>query len=67
MSHMSKRTVNVHIRLTKEEAEALDKLAKYLHLRGKIARATRSEAMRLCLRYTLFEILKAIERERYSY
>jgi len=63
---MNKKKVHVHIRITKEEVNALDKLANYLHLRGKIAKPTRSEALRLCLRFTLAEILKAIERERYS-
>jgi len=60
------RVVDVHIMLTQEEAEVLDKLANYLHLRGKIAKPTRSEALRLCLRFTVAEILKAIEAERYG-
>jgi len=56
----------VYVRLAPEEREMLEKLANYLHKLGKIQEPTLSEAMRVCLHFTVNEILKAIEAERYA-
>jgi hypothetical protein len=58
--------VNVSVKLTEEEKELLEKLANYLHKLGKIEAPTISDALRVCLHFTVNEILKAIERERYG-
>jgi hypothetical protein len=58
--------VNVSVKLTEEEKELLEKLANYLHKLGKIEQPTISDALRVCLHFTVNEILKAIERERYG-
>lgn len=55
----------VNVILTPEEYELLEKLAIYLHKLGKIEKPTPNDALRLCLYYTVNEILKAIEYERY--
>jgi len=44
----------------------LEKLANYLHKLGKIESPTLSDALRVCLHFTVNEILKAIEAERYA-
>lgn len=54
-----------YVRLTPEERDMLEKLAKYLHKLGKIDQPTLSEALRVCLHFTVNEILKAIEADRY--
>jgi len=59
-------TTSINVRVTEEEKELAEKLAKYLHKVGKIQEPTLSEAMRACLYFTVNEILKAIEAERYQ-
>jgi len=56
----------IHIRMTTGELETLRELASYMHKLGKISSNNMSEAVRLCLRFTVNEILKGIERERYG-
>jgi len=56
----------VTVKLTAEEREMLEKLAVYLHKLGKIDAPTMSDALRVCLHFTVNEILKAIEAERYK-
>jgi hypothetical protein len=55
----------ITVKLTAEEREMLEKLAVYLHKLGKIDAPTISDALRVCLHFTVNEILKAIEAERY--
>lgn len=43
-----------------------EKLANYLYKVGKIEEPTISNAMRMSLRFTVGEILKAVEAERYG-
>lgn len=59
-------SVVVSTRLSEEERELLEVLAKYLHKVGKIGEPTLSEALRACLHFTVNELLKAIEVERYA-
>jgi len=54
----------VSVRMTPEERETLEALAGYLHKLGKIRKGSKSEALRLCLRFTVNEVLKTIEAER---
>jgi len=56
----------VYVRLTPDEREMLEKLANYLHKLGKIESPTLSDTLRVCLHFTVNEILKAIEAERYA-
>jgi DNA-directed RNA polymerase subunit H (RpoH/RPB5) len=56
---------HVHVVFTEEEKELLEKLAAYLHKLGKIEAPTISDALRVCLHFTVNEILKAVEAERY--
>lgn len=58
--------VTITVRITEEERELIEKLANYLHKLGKIREPTVSEAIRACIYFTVNEILKAIEAERYS-
>lgn len=58
--------VRVQVRLTEEEKELVEKLAVYLHKLGKIREPSMSEAIRACIYFTVNEILKAIEAERYA-
>ncbi len=55
----------ISVRVTDEEKELIESLAKYLHKLGRIKEPTISEAMRACLHFTVNELLKAIETERY--
>ncbi|MBW2671887.1 MAG: hypothetical protein JRD89_00560 [Deltaproteobacteria bacterium] len=59
-------TVKVTIRLKEEEKEMAEKLAHYLFKLGKVNEPTISEAFRLSLHFTVNEILKSIEAERYA-
>jgi len=56
----------ITVRVSEEEKELAEKLANYLHKLGKIKEPTISEAIRVCLHFTVNEILKAIEMERYG-
>lgn len=56
----------MNIRVTDEEKNLAEKLAVYLHKVGKIEKPTMSDAMRLCLKFTVGEVFKGIEAERYS-
>jgi hypothetical protein len=60
------KVVDFHVRVTPEEAEVARILAEYLYKAGKIQSNTVSEALRLCLRFTVNEILKGIEAERFG-
>jgi len=64
-STLADRTEKISIRMTSEERMMAESLAKYLKRAGNIEEATISSALRLCLHYTVTEILKAIERRRY--
>ncbi|MEM4810741.1 MAG: hypothetical protein QXS92_02385 [Thermofilum sp.] len=57
---------HITVKVTEEERELLEKLANYLHKVGKIREPSISEAVRACIYFTVNEILKAIEVERYS-
>ncbi|MEM4429665.1 MAG: hypothetical protein QXM08_00695 [Thermofilaceae archaeon] len=57
---------HITVKVTEEERELLEKLANYLHKVGKIREPSISEAVRACIYFTVNEILKAIETERYS-
>jgi len=56
----------IKVRLTAEEKDAIKKLAKYLHAAGKIDEPSISNAVRLSFRFTLNEVLKSLEAERYG-
>jgi len=56
----------INVRFTEEEKEMAEKLAKYLHKLGKVQEPNLSEAIRASLHFTVNEILKAIEAERYA-
>jgi len=58
------KVATLNIRMTTEEKEAARALAEYLHKAGKIKSDSLSEVMRLCLRFTIDEIMKGIEAER---
>ena len=60
---MSKSQLYVKLKLRRE---VLEELTKYLYLLGKIPSRTLSDAMRYCLHFTLREIVKSIEAERFS-
>ena len=57
---------NVNVRMTPEEKETAKELANYLYKAGRIESNSMSEALRMCLRFTINEILKAIETERFG-
>jgi len=57
---------SINVRVTGEEKEMAEKLANYLFKLGKIEKPTLSDAMRVSLRFTVNELLKAIETERYK-
>jgi hypothetical protein len=63
---MSQKTRVISFRVTEEEYELAEKLANYLHKIGKIDAPNIGDAMRVCLYFTVNEILKAIEAERYA-
>jgi hypothetical protein len=52
------------VRVTPEEKNMAEKLANYLHTKGKIQEDSVSEAVRLAIRFTTQEVLKTIEAER---
>lgn len=56
----------VSVRVSAEEKELAEKLGLYLHKLGKIDQPSVSSVLRLALRFTANEIIKAIEAERYS-
>ena len=56
----------IGLRVTLEEKDMAEKLANYLYKVGKIEEPTISNAMRMSLRFTVGEILKAVEAERYG-
>ncbi|MEM2191261.1 MAG: hypothetical protein QXG39_09990 [Candidatus Aenigmatarchaeota archaeon] len=56
----------ISVRLSANEREILEKLAKYLHVTKKIEEPNISDTIRFCIYFTLNEILKAIEVERYG-
>jgi len=60
------RVEKIEVRVTVEEKEMVEKLANYLYKAGKIKEPTISEAVRACIYFTVNEILKAIEAERYG-
>jgi hypothetical protein len=63
---MGQKTRVISFRVTEEEYELAVKLAYYLHKIGKIDAPNVGDAMRVCLYFTVNEILKAIEAERYA-
>ena len=56
---------SINVRVTNEEKDMAEKLAHYLVKVGKIENPTLSDAMRVSLHFTVNEILKAVEKERY--
>jgi len=56
---------SINVRVTDEERDMAERLASYLFKVGKIEKPTLSDAMRASLRFTVNELLKAIEVERY--
>lgn len=56
----------VTVRVTQEERELIEALADYLYKLGKIREPTISEALRACLYFTVNEIMKALEAEKYG-
>ncbi|MFQ6076810.1 MAG: hypothetical protein ACE5Z5_11895 [Candidatus Bathyarchaeia archaeon] len=60
------KVADIRVRVTSEEKETAQALADYLYKAKKIESNTVSEAMRMCLRFTVNEVLKAIERERFG-
>ena len=60
------RSEQITIRVTSSEKQGAESLAKYLHKVGKLKEATVAGAFRLSLRFTVNEILKAVEVERYA-
>jgi len=52
--------------MTEEEKELVEKLANYLYKLGKIKEPTISNTIRACIYFTVNEILKALEAERYA-
>jgi len=65
MSEVGK-TEQVTIRVTQAEKESAEKLANYLQKVGKLNEATVAGAFRLSLRFTINEVLKSVEAERYG-
>ena len=57
---------SINVRVTDEEKDMAERLASYLFEVGKIEKPTLSDAMRASLRFTVNELLKAIEVERYG-
>jgi len=56
----------VTVKMTEEEKELVEKLANYLYKLGKIKEPTISNTIRACIYFTVNEILKALEAERYA-
>ena len=57
---------SITVRVTPEEKSMAEKLANYFFKVGKVEDPTISNAVRMSLRFTVGEILKAIEAERYA-
>ena len=57
---------SINVRVTEKEKNMAEKLANYLYELGKIEKPTLSDAMRTSLHFTVNEILKAVEAERYK-
>ena len=57
---------SITVRVTMDEKNMAEKLAGYLFKAGKVDEPTISNAVRLSIRFTVGEILKAIEVERYG-
>jgi len=60
------KTEQVTIRVTPAEKLGAQKLANYLHKQKKLDEPTIAGAFRVSLHYTVNEILKSIEAERYG-
>lgn len=60
------RGEQVTVRMTKAEKETAEKLGDYLHKVGKLEEPSIAGALRLSLRFTVNEILKSVEAERYG-
>ena len=56
----------INVRVTNEEKDMAQKLADYLFKVGKIQSPTLSDAMRQSLHFTVNQLLKAVETERYG-
>lgn len=56
---------SINVRVTDKEKAMAESLASYLFKVGKIENPTLSEAIRASLRFTVNELLKAVEVERY--
>lgn len=56
---------SINVRVSEAEKDMAEKLAEYLFKVGKIEKATLSDAMRVSLHFTVNEILKAVEAERF--
>lgn len=65
-STLASRTEKISIRMTSEERRMAESLARFLKQSGKLEEATISGALRVSLLFTVSEILKDIERRRYS-
>ncbi|MFQ6075877.1 MAG: hypothetical protein ACE5Z5_07060 [Candidatus Bathyarchaeia archaeon] len=63
---MSERTEQITIRVSAEEKNLAKKLAEYLHKAGKLDDDSIASGFRISLRYTVNEILKSVEVERYG-
>ena len=59
------KSEQITIRVTASEKATAEKLGAYLFKVGKLKEATIAGAFRLSLRFTVNEILKAVEVERY--
>lgn len=60
------RTEQVTVRMTVSERETAEKLGQYLHKAGKLDEPSVAGALRVALRFTVNEILKSVEAERYG-
>ena len=65
MSSSEDKSEQITIRVTASEKATAEKLGDYLFKVGKLKEATIAGAFRLSLRFTVNEILKAVEAERY--
>lgn len=59
------KTEQITIRMTHAEKDGAEKLANYLFTVGKLKEATIAGACRVALRFTINEVLKSVELERY--
>jgi len=66
VSPVSPKTEQITIRVSATEKATAEELANYLFKVGKLTEPTLAGAFRLSLRYTVNQILKAIEVERYA-